>query len=81
MLRIAVRRKDGDFVAKILQANGGVHDKALGAANPQVRVEEHDTPALDGHFLRRRRRRGVVELGVRNEGWYVASRADWAGRS
>lgn len=38
---IAVRRKDGDFVATILKADGGVYNETFGTANSQVWVEEH----------------------------------------
>lgn len=44
-----MRGKDGDFVAEILQADGCIDHEALGAANAQIRVEEDDTPGLDGH--------------------------------
>lgn len=51
VLGIAVRGEDGDFVAEILQADCGVDYETLGTANAQVRVEEDDAPALDGHFF------------------------------
>lgn len=51
MLGVAVGGEDGDLVAEVLQADGGVDDETLSAANAQVRVEEDDAPALEGHFL------------------------------
>ena len=42
MVRVAVVGEDDDAVAAFLEANGGINDQALGAANAQVRVEEDD---------------------------------------
>jgi len=39
---VAVVGEDDDAVAALLQADGGVDDEPLGAADAQVRVEEDD---------------------------------------
>lgn len=44
--RVAVAREDDDSVAALLQANGGVHDQALGAADAQIRVQKDDRLAF-----------------------------------
>jgi hypothetical protein len=46
---ITVGSKDRDFVATILQADGGVDDEALGSANAQIRVEEDYVSRFGGH--------------------------------
>lgn len=38
--RVAVAREDDDSVAALLQANGSVHDQALGAADAQIRCRK-----------------------------------------
>lgn len=47
--------EDDDAVAAPLQADGGVDDEALGAADAEVRVEEDDCAAVAGLALLRRR--------------------------
>lgn len=44
--RVAVAREDDDSVAALLQANGSVHDQALGAADAQIRVQKDDRLAF-----------------------------------
>ena len=40
--RIAVAGEDRDAVAKILEADGGIDDETLGAADAEIGVEEDD---------------------------------------
>ena len=47
--RVAVGGEDRDAVAELLEADGGVEDEALGAADAEVWVEEYDALAL-GHY-------------------------------
>jgi hypothetical protein len=49
VLRVAVRREDGDRVPAPLEGDGGVDDQALRPANAQVRVEEDGVLLLRGH--------------------------------
>lgn len=44
--RIAMRRKDGDFVATRLKTDSGINDQSLGTANAQIWVEEDDALLL-----------------------------------
>jgi hypothetical protein len=46
---IAMRRENGDFVAAVLETDGGIDDKALGSPNAQVGMEEDDALRLGGH--------------------------------
>jgi len=49
MGRVAVRGEDGDGVAPVLEADGGVDDEAFGAADAEVGVEEDDVFLLFAH--------------------------------
>lgn len=40
MLRVAVRRENGDLVAAVLQANSSIDDQPLSPTNAQIRVEK-----------------------------------------
>lgn len=46
---VAVRGEDGDGVAQVLEADGGVDDEAFGAADAEVRVKEDDVLLLCAH--------------------------------
>lgn len=50
--------EDDDAVATLLQADGGVDDEALGAADAEVRVEEDDGAGGRGPAALRRRHGG-----------------------
>ena len=51
VLRVAVRCEDGDLVPAALQADSGVDDEALSAANTQIWVEEDDVLLLFRHRM------------------------------
>jgi hypothetical protein len=50
VIRVAIRGEDGDLVSAALQPHGGVNHKALGTANAQVWVEEHNVLSLSFHL-------------------------------
>jgi hypothetical protein len=51
MIWVAIRGEDGDLVSAALQSDSGVNHKALGAANAEVWVKEHDVLSLSVHLL------------------------------
>lgn len=51
VLPVAVRCEDGHLVPATLQPNGSIDDQALGAANAQVGVEEHNVLFFARHNL------------------------------
>ena len=48
---VAIRGEDGDLVSAALQSHSSIDHKALGAANAEVWVKEHDVLSLSVHLL------------------------------
>lgn len=46
---VAMRSKYGNFVSAILEADGSIYDQALGSADAQVWVEEHNVLSFRSH--------------------------------
>ncbi len=52
MRRVAMGCEDGDGVAEILEADGGVDDKAFGATDAEIWMKEHDVLLFLRHRVR-----------------------------
>lgn len=65
--RVAVTGEDHDAVATLLQADGGVDDKALSAADSEIWVEE-DGGAGGGGRRRHRRERATKRETMQQQG-------------